>query len=252
MGKKWQYFVEEGYILPIVFVQIAVASLFLILLPVFIRRKPHKGNGSTIQRFFFLSYFALIGIGFMGIEVPLIQKMILPFGHTSYAFAAVLISILISSGAGSVASYSIRHLRTPFVLCILSFVVIILSCMVPVFSDFIPLQPLSLRIFMTFLFLFPTGFLMGIPFPMGLTLLGELQKTLLPWAWAINGCFSVLAPILAMMIAMIAGYTVVFWLAAFCYLLAFLSFISYSRSPLSSVRTQPGSAVPHQDHPSSF
>jgi hypothetical protein len=252
MGKKWQYFVEEGYILPIVFVQIAVASLFLILLPIFIRGKPHKGNSSTIHRFFFLSYFALIGIGFMFIEVPLIQKLILPFGNPSYAFAAVLISILISSGAGSVASHSIRQLRTPFVLCVISFVIIILSFMVPVISSFISLQSLSLRIFMTFLFFFPTGFLMGIPFPLGLTVLGDHLKTLIPWAWAVNGCFSVLAPILAIMIAMIAGYTVVLWLAASCYLLAFLSFISCSRSLLSSARMQPGSVVPHQDHPSSF
>jgi hypothetical protein len=252
MGKKWQYFVEEGYILPIVFVQIVTASIFLILLPLFIRRKSYNGIGSTTNRFFFLSYFAFIGIGFMFIEVPLIQKMILPFGNPSYAFAAVLTSILISSGAGSVASHSMRQLRTPFVLCIISFVIIILSFMVPVISAFISLQSLSLRVFMTFLFFFPTGFLMGIPFPLGLTVLGDHLKTLIPWAWAINGCFSVLAPILAMMTAMIAGYTVVLWLAALCYLLAFLSFISCSRSLLSSARMQPGSAVRHQDHPSSL
>ncbi|HSB51622.1 MAG TPA: hypothetical protein VLD40_03090, partial [Dissulfurispiraceae bacterium] len=69
--------------------------------------------------------------------------------------------------------------------------------------------------------LLPLGLLMGIPFPLGLRVLGERSETLIPWAWAINGCFSVLAPLLAVMLAMIVGFKGVLWLGALCYLAAY-------------------------------
>ena len=41
------------------------------------------------------------------------------------------------------------------------------------------------------------GSLMGIPFPAGIKLLGQVEPGLIPWAWTVNGVFSVLAPLLA-------------------------------------------------------
>jgi hypothetical protein len=73
---------------------------------------------------------------------------------------------------------------------------------------------------------------MGIPFPIGLRILGEKNQNLIPWAWAINGCFSVLAPILAVMLAMLAGFKTVLWAGAAGYLLAFITYrVSFSQSP---------------------
>jgi hypothetical protein len=71
--------------------------------------------------------------------------------------------------------------------------------------------------------LLPLGFLMGLPFPMGLRELGERDETLIPWVWSINGCFSVLAPLLAVMLAMVIGFRGVLWLGALCYLAAYLT-----------------------------
>ena len=64
---------------------------------------------------------------------------------------------------------------------------------------------------------------MGIPFPMGMKLLGQKNEALIPWAWAVNGCLSVLAPILTIMFAMTMGFKAVMWLGAIAYLLAFVS-----------------------------
>jgi hypothetical protein len=61
---------------------------------------------------------------------------------------------------------------------------------------------------------------MGIPFPVGLEILGRADCSLIPWAWAINGCMSVIAPVLAVMLAMAAGFTAVLCVGAFAYLLA--------------------------------
>ena len=67
---------------------------------------------------------------------------------------------------------------------------------------------------------FPLGALMGIPFPLGISLLGRHEPGLLPWAWAVNGCFSVIAPLLAVQLAITLGYTGVIMLGACMYMLA--------------------------------
>ncbi len=71
--------------------------------------------------------------------------------------------------------------------------------------------------------LIPLGFFMGIPFPMGLKILGQKYEALIPWAWAINACLSVLAPILTIMIAIGSGFNTVLLIAVMTYLTAFVS-----------------------------
>jgi MFS family permease len=80
------------------------------------------------------------------------------------------------------------------------------------------------KLLLVFFILLPLGLLMGIPFPAGLKILGESYEPLIPWAWAINGCLSVLAPLLAIMLAMVVGFRSVLWAGAGAYLLAFLTY----------------------------
>jgi hypothetical protein len=82
---------------------------------------------------------------------------------------------------------------------------------------------------------------MGIPFPLGVEILGKGHGSLIPWAWAINGCFSVLAPLLGVMLAIRLGFRTVLWIGAAAYLSAYLT--SFSLLPRSSEqRPQPPSA----------
>jgi len=71
--------------------------------------------------------------------------------------------------------------------------------------------------------IFPLGFFMGIPFPAGIKFLGRKGEGLIPWAWAINACMSVLAPILTIMLALVTGFTAVLWIGAAAYFLAFMA-----------------------------
>ena len=64
---------------------------------------------------------------------------------------------------------------------------------------------------------------MGIPFPGGLDWLRQRAPGLIPWAWAINGCTSVLASILAAMLALSAGFSWVLVAAALAYTGAWLA-----------------------------
>lgn len=212
MGGKWQFFVEEGYLLPAVLVQVLVLSLILLLLPAFVRKERPS---------IFLSYFALLGLGFMFVEVPLIQGMILPLENPSYAVAAVLASVLIWSGAGSLLSQRYSSLRTPRTVIVLAALVVPYGLLLIPVAGKVAAYPLALKFVLSFLLVAPAAVLMGIPFPMGMRLLGERSPGMIPWAWAVNGCFSVLAPILATMLALDFSFKAVFLLGAVMYAGAF-------------------------------
>ena len=239
MGRKWQYFIQEGYLLPVLFVQVFLLSLLLVFLPaITIHRKAKvkdKVNAEVKNIFSLLNlnlnllYFAFLGLGFMFVEVSLVQKMILPLEIPSYAVAAVLASLLISSGTGSLLSHRISSIRTPSISIVLSVLVAAYSLFLPHLTGIISPYGMALKLLLVFFVLLPLGLFMGIPFPAGLKILGESHEDLIPWAWAINGCLSVLAPLLAIMLAMASGFRSVLWAGAGAYLLVFLTSFSLSR-----------------------
>lgn len=223
MGGKWQYFIEEGYILPAVFVQVIFLSSILIILPAI---KYNKGNGKVKKNnnpgLNLLPYFAFIGIGFMFVEVSIIQQIILPLEIPSYAAATVITAILISSGIGSLLSYRIYPLRSPAITAVVSMFIISYAIFLPYLTGIISSHLFTVKIITILFILMPLGFFMGIPFPAGLKILSKKNQSLIPWAWAINGCFSVLAPILTVILAMAVGFNVVLWIGALTYAIAFL------------------------------
>jgi len=231
MGRKWLYFLEEGYFLPIVFVIILFLSVLLIIFPVYInaikkrriQRFKHFEHVKPSSSFFVFIYFALLGLGFMFVEVSLIQKSILLLENPSYSIAVILTAILISSGTGSMISANFSESRTSFSLLILSLLILIYSLIHPVLLTILSPYTLKVRIIAITFSIIPLGLFMGIPFPLGIKLLGHNNEALIPWAWAINSCLSVLAPIMTIMLALIFGFKAVFWIGTLAYFLAFLS-----------------------------
>jgi hypothetical protein len=222
MGKKWQYFLEEGYLLPLIFIQVVFLSMVLILLPSVTftsTRAPVKYPG----RFSYLSYFAFLGIGFMFIEISFIHKMILPLVNPSHATSAVLASMLISSGIGSLLSQFFPVLRNLKVLLVLSLTILAYSIFISNIISLILPYTLTIKIVLVFIIVLPAGIGMGIPFPLGLSIIGKRMPELIPWAWAVNGCFSVVAPIAAIMLAITAGFKLLMIAGVIMYLLAYLS-----------------------------
>ena len=234
MGRKWQYFIEEGYLLPAVFAQVLLLSIVLISLPAITMLKTrNKGKAKEKKSVFNpdLLYFAFLGLGFMFVEIALIQKMILPLENPSYAIATVLSSILVSSGIGSLLGDRFSLLRSPFILPMISLLIVLCSVLLPIISDAISLYPMPLRIASVFVILFPPCLLMGVPFPLGIRNLGTRTPDMIPWAWATNGCLSVLAPMVTIMLAMAVGFNAVLWIGAGAYVLAFLTFPDPSSVP---------------------
>ena len=165
----------------------------------------------------------MIGLGFLFVEISLIQKSILLLENPAYAVAAVLTSILISSGIGSFFSARLAKSTIAYFLPLLGILIIFYSLIFPFAVNIISPYSAGIKMSMVFIAFVPLGFFMGMPFPTGIKVLGQINEGLIPWAWAINGCFSVLAPVLTIMLAMTMGFKAVLWLGAFSYLMAFFS-----------------------------
>lgn len=206
-GKVWQPFGGSGYFVLVAMLVLALlASAILILLPLlFLRREANarrESRRTTRGRVF--TYFAMLGLGYLFVEIPLMQHFILFLGHPIYAFAAVLFAILLFSGLGSMTSGRLPLRRTLLVL--IGAIILYPLVLPPVFRLLLG-QSLGLRLLISILSLAPLGFLMGVPFPKGIATIGHLAPGLVPWAWAINGCTSVLASILAVMLAISFGFS---------------------------------------------
>lgn len=218
LDNRWQPLVEGGLLIPIVMIQALILSIIFILLPV-IRVK----NNVLKNNFRELTYFLLIGLGYMFIEITMIQKFILILGNTIYSISTVLFSLLLSSGLGSYHSNDItpgkdKHLKILGLIGGISILFGIFSRRI----DLILGLSLPLRAIVSFFIIVPLGFLMGMPFPLGIRQLSKSKREIINWAWAINGCASVIGSILPTMIALFSGFSNVYLLAGFCYLLTIL------------------------------
>ena len=147
----------------------------------------------------------------------MLQRFILYLGHTAYAVTAVLFTLLLFSGMGSRWSDRISlHLA----LGGLAVLVLVMPVLLDGVFAWTLGWPLATRLAVTVLALAPLGVLMGVPFPAGIRLLAQPQgtgRTDIPWIWAVTGAASVIAPILAALLALTLGLSDVLRLGAFCY-----------------------------------
>lgn len=232
VGGKWQIFIEGGYLLPIIFIQALAASAVFIVLPLFIKqgRILFTQKKETIK---YLGYFFFIGIAFMFVEISLIQKLILFLDHPVYAVTAVLFSILVFSGIGSLISKSYAGSNSLFkIISALAIVLVIMTIALPYAVNLFLGNSLILRAVITLSILCPIAILMGMPFPIGMRMLGEKGKEIIPWAWCVNGAASVISSIFAIIIAMSFGFNAVLFLAAFTYLAAGVLIKPFDRKSL--------------------
>jgi hypothetical protein len=212
-------FLETGYIIVLVtFVQISLAAIILIVLPLFALRLKGEGKLYTVL------HFSAIGIGFMFVEMILIQQFTLYFGNPVYAASAALSGMLICAGTGSLVSSNFNVTRTNIVKVLSLVIVLILLYkfwLTPLLLSTIGF-PLIPKILFSLLLIFPVAFFMGMPFPLGLRFIADRNEALIPWAWGINGCLSVISTILATIISVEAGFDWVMIMAAAAYGLVLL------------------------------
>jgi len=227
---------EWGYLaLVATLVQAMLASGVLILLPLAaLKRCSIKRNG--FQKHNVLLYFSAIGLAFLFIEIAFIQRFILFLHHPLYAIAVVLTGFLVFAGLGSAIARRLIQINQQrrgvwfAVLAISNISVLYLYALTPLF-ELLMAWPVWAKIITTLLLIMPLAFSMGLPFPLALDRLGRDAPELIPWAWGVNGCASVISAVLATLLAIQFGFQTVILAAVVFYLLAALSL------PKSNVNT---------------
>jgi len=224
-GHTWQPFGGAGYFVLLGLLGLGtLAAVALILLPLAARGGARRGRALVAT----LGYFALLGLGYLCVEIPLLQRFILFLGHPAYAMATVLFALLLFSGLGSLLS---RRVPLWLVLTLLPLLVGGYAVGLPALFEATLAAPLSGRLIIAVVALAPPGLLMGMPFPKGLELLERQTSATyseqsrekqsaqadIAWAWGVNGAVSVVASILAALLALSHGFSIVLGLGAVCY-----------------------------------
>jgi spermidine synthase len=203
----------------VVAVAVAAAGLALVVLAASMvgrRASPRPG------RFLYPGLFFLLGLGFMLIEVSLIQRFMLYLGQPVHVLAVVLFSLLFAMSLGSLASSRTPAARIAPALAAAGLAgavtLAVLSAVLPPLFDATLGWPLPARIALAASALMPLGLVLGLPFPLAiraLALAGEADR--IPWMWAINGIASVLGAAAAVLGAMLYGLSLVLLAAMMCY-----------------------------------
>ena len=219
------FLLESGYLLLVAaLVQAILASVLLIVLPLWLCKSRLGIKAGSKNHLPTLLYFFCLGLAFLFIEIAFIQKFILILHHPLYAITVVLSTFLLSAGAGS---YYLQHLtrgnaQLPVLLpiAVIAVLSIIYILSFESITGFILQSGSLVRYGSSILLIAPLGFCMGMPFPLALARLAQSTPDLIPWAWGINGCASVISAILATLIAMQFGFNVLILLAIGLYAIA--------------------------------
>ena len=177
-----------------------------------------------------LLYFALIGCGFMFIQIPFLQRFSVYLGHPTYTFSIILFLMVVAAGTGSLCSERLSADRAA------TFPVLSVAIGAAIVVEALLLQPameatvgwgLAGRTAVVALFVVPLSAALGLCFPLGMRLVDHASGGSAPpdaapvtaWYWGVNGACGVLASIVAVTLSVWLGIQVNLWIAATLYVL---------------------------------
>jgi hypothetical protein len=197
------------------FVLVALFVITLVLVAAFLigplaifRREVLRTDRAKRLRLIF--YFACLGMGFITVEISLVQKFTLFLGHPVYALAVILFSLLLFSSLGSYLTGRLnldtlgRSVQRA-IAAIWAIVLIYIAVLPFFFYNYVGL-PLPAKVVMAVAFLIPLALVMGMPMPIGIRLAHREEAALIPWAWGVNGATSVLGSVATFILAITFGF----------------------------------------------
>jgi len=210
---------EWGYILLLAsLLQSLIFGVVIILLPLIGRwQELFKRKGGTLG---VIAYFACLGLGYMFVEIFLMQKLSYFLADPIYATSIVISAMLIISGLGSLLSARIASNRTLRIKIAAGGIALSLLFYIFLLSPILNLclgLPFIIKVVLAVILIAPAAFFMGMPFPTGLDALAEKRPGLLPWAWGMNGALSVTGSSLARLLSVSFGFTPVLVAAILIY-----------------------------------
>jgi hypothetical protein len=225
---------------------IVLLSLVLVVLTILLPALPSVRRVSARLIGFGTAYFVLIGLGFMLVEIGLIQRLSLFLGHPVYGLAVGLFGIILSTGVGSLVSdrLPISEPRHAVLWCgALAGYLVLLPFGLPLLVASFEPYPIPVRAVAAVLVIAPLGLLMGFGFPTGMRLVNAVDPRPTPWFWAINGAAGVLAASIALAVNIAFSINVSIWLGAACYALIGIAAVALMTPSPRSAATMPRAAA---------
>jgi hypothetical protein len=204
----------------------ACVAVFLLLPLLLWQRRDLRARGAGWR----IGYFTCLGLGFMFVEIGLLRRFSIFLGPPIYALAVILCALLVSSGCGALLSGRLPEARLRRGLAAALLALVLLSLwygfgLPGLLERWLGLA-LPVRCLLAGGLLLPLGLLMGMPLPLGMRLFHR-DGSAVPWSWGVNSATSVLGAILAVAVAMNAGFTVTLLTGTLLYLLALLPVTAY-------------------------
>jgi hypothetical protein len=234
---------EAKYALLAVLLISAVSAVLFILMPLAVRQRRSPFGARQWPA---LLYFAALGIGFMLVMVPSIQQLTVYLGSPTYALAVGLFTILLSSGIGSRTTHPVAvaqiQERLRGVIVALIVVIAIHLVAVPWLQQATQSWLFGLRVALVTILIFPAGYFLGQPFPLGMKWASSQMPGIVPWLWAANGATSVIGSALATIVGLALGFRMVSLVGMACYGVALMvALLAWSRAredvPVTAVPT---------------
>jgi hypothetical protein len=226
LGSRLYALLMSGEIVvAVVFIEALAVTGFLLFVPLFfVRRNEKKPSISQVL------YFFGVGAGFMFIELFFIKKFILLFGDPIISFSVVVAGVLIFSSFGGVwAQKKDKGILRMVLLCLVGSLLLAFFAL-NFLIEYLLRLPNIWQYSGAVLVLLPIGFLMGLPFPLGMRdiLNSPTQRA---YAWSVNGCASVLTSILSAQLALAFGISFILGCAIAAYFVVIFSWQLIERKP---------------------
>lgn len=228
-GGNWSRLLLNNFAVVVLFTVLVVVialTLLFILGPLWLRRHETTRHG-RLQGRRMLIYFMALGVGFITVEIALLQRFVLFLGHPSYSFAAVVFSILVMSSLGARTSGRVGDAQRVSTIRLAAGVVIVVVCLHALFLNGLLAHmvglPFGARLLTTFLLLAPSSFAMGFLLPLGVRTADDIAPEMVPWCWGLNGSASVVGSVLTMVGVINFGFRATLVAGAAVYGVALLS-----------------------------
>lgn len=170
-------------------------------------------------------YFALIGAGYMFVEIALIQKLSVVLGNPVYALALLLCVLIASTGAGSLLSERLPlmrpHWRRAYPVAA-ALAVLAVRFLLPPVAAHLAAAPLAAKMAASAALIIPVGLLLGLCFPAGMRLIHYRDSRETPWYWALNGVAGTVSSVLTLFVSFQFGISMNLVVGALCYALLLL------------------------------
>jgi spermidine synthase len=217
-----------------------VSLCFAVVFTVVPLYRAERRQTPPAARYLSMVYFSCLGMGFILIELVFIQIFMKLIGYPVYTYALVLFTLLLGAGIGSTASQSLgvspaARWSWPFV-GIVCYGVAFTFAYPAIFNRFLS-SPDAVRMMVAAAMMFPLGFFLGMPFPLGILVAERHPAGAVAWAWGLNGLFTVIGSLGSVLLGLAIGFQATILVALAIYVAAFLAFAGLRRSTVDTIGT---------------